>query len=257
MAMTSLREWIHTLELNPKQFKQPHEMSPEEFAAHPASVFHGTYLPDNEVFDLEKRDPSAASGLGQISIKNGWGQDDFLNPVKKIHLGTFQAALDTLVMRSKEHDQEGTVHNYWQTPKEDGSTAELRLPEVVDVTEDVDHETLDNPENVAHYIPGDHYYENQNEDIGQPSFATDEPHRSLASHADYVKAALDRGVPESEVHPRTLAQYKAGTLGKMRIKANVADLMTINQSRLGPLKEAGPRWDYVNSNEEGPKRPEI
>lgn len=245
-----------TMELG-RQFKQPHQMSPEEFAAHPAAVFHGTYLPDSEVLNLEKRDPSAASGLGQVQGVNGWGQHDFLNPVKKIHLGTFQAALDTIVMKSKEHDQEGTVHTFWQTPKVSGKTSEERLYEYFDADPEYSAEDLNNPENVAHYVPGNHYYENQSEDIGNLSFATDEPHKTLASHSDYVKAALDKGIPESEVHPRTLAQYKAGTLGKMRIKANVADLMTRNQKRLGPLKEAGPEIKYLYSDEEAPKRPEI
>ena len=255
--MRSLREWIHTLELNPKQFKQPHEMSPEEFAAHPASVFHGTYLPDEDVFNLEKRDPSPASGLGAIEGRNGWGQRQTFYPVPKIHLGTFQAALDTLVQRSRESNQEGTVHTFWQTPKVDGDTSDLELQDVMDIDPSHDFDYTHNPENVAHFAEGSQYYANQNEDIGNPSFATDEPDQTLASHADYVKAALKSGVPESEVHPRTLAQYKAGTLGKMTIRANVADLMTRNEDKLGPLKNAGPKWDYLNSEEEAPKRPEI
>lgn len=244
------------MELNSKQFKQPHQMSPEEFAAHPAAVFHGTYLPDEKVFNMSNRDPSPASGLGQIQGLNSWGEEDFINPVKKLHLGTFQAALDTLVMKSKEYDQEGTIHTFWQTPKVHGNTSEERLTDYFDADPEYDHEELNNPENVAHYVPGSHYYENQNEDIGKLSFATDEPHKYLASQADYVKAALDSGVPESEIHPRTLKLYKSGELGKMRIKANVADMMTQQEDKLGPLKEAGPKIKYLYSDDPGPKRPQ-
>ena len=240
-----------------RQFKQPHQMSPEEFAAHPAAVFHSTYLPDEDVLDLEKREPHVGQGLGSISITNGWGETDLLKPVKKIHLGTFQAALERGYNTSRNDGKKLTIHTFWQTPKVPGATANERLTDYVDVHPGYDKENVDNPENVAHYIPGGSYYENQSEDLFSASFGTDEPTKHLASQTDYVKAALNRGVPESEIHPRTLAQYKSGNLGKMRMTADTAELMRSHPYKLGPLTEAGPRWSYINSKEEAPKRPEI
>jgi hypothetical protein len=226
-------------------------MSPDEFAAHPAAVFHGTYLPDEDVMDVSNKYPKPASG--EDFYQNG----EFIDGQQKMHLGTFQAALDILEQKKDSNDQEGTVHTFWQTPKIPGSTANLRLKDFFNIDKGPSEEDIENPENVAHFVPGAQYYENQNEDYGNPSFATDEPHNHLTSQADYVKAALDRGVPESEIHPRTLKLYKAGTLGKMKIKARVADLMIQHHTKLGPLNNAGPTWEYLNSKEEAPKRPEI
>lgn len=244
------------MELNSKQFKLPHQMSPEEFAAHPAAVFHSTFLPDTDVFDLSKRDPGVNSALENFKGVDDNGNDLSLSAVKKVHLGTFQAALDALRMRGRTPEQEGTIHSFWQTPKVPGATSEKRIDDYIEPDWDHDKEEIDNPENVAHFIPGSQYYENQNEDEGSPSFATDEPSKHLASHADYVKAALNKGVPESDIHPRTLAQYKAGTLGKMSVNSHVAKLMINHQDKLGPLKKAGPEWEYLYSDEPAPKRPE-
>jgi hypothetical protein len=239
-----------------RQFKQPHQMSPDEFAAHPAAVFHSTYLPDEEVFNLEKRDPSPASGLGRVNITNGWGEKDFLDPVKKIHLGTFQAALERGFNSNEDKNKKLTIHTFWQTPKIPGATAKERLTDYFDVNREHNKDDVANPENVAHYIPGGHYYENQNEDLFSASFATDEPTNHLSSQADYVKAALNSGVPESEIHPRTLAQYKAGTLGKMRMTSDTAELMRSHPYKLGPYTEAGPKWYYIDSDKPAPWKPE-
>jgi len=261
MAMTSLREWTHTLELNSKQFKQPHQMSPEEFAAHPAAVFHGTYLPDEDVFNLDKRNPITSTGDDgppRIRITNPFsGKEEVYEaqPKAKIHLGTFQAALERLYKNVLDTTQQGTVHTFWQTPKISGASVNQEVTKIPGFDKYSFNDP--NPEEVAHYAPGSQYYENQNEDLFSASFATDTPKKVLASQADYVKAALDRGVPESEVHPRTLAQYKSGNLGKMQITSDLAKLMRNNPYKLGPLTEAGPRWNYVNSNEEGPERPKI
>jgi hypothetical protein len=245
-----------------RQFKQPHEMSPDEFAAHPAAIFHSTYLPDDQIFDLSKRFPAPSSGE-PVDVELPDGNSRQIDPKQKIHLGTFQAALDTGIQsygnRTKgQKAKPVTVHTFWQTPKVSGSTAKHTLSmHIPDLTDWSAAKTENDPEAVAHYAAGSQYYSNQNEDTFNPSFATDDPKTYLTSQADYVKAALDRGVPESEIHPRTLKLYKAGTLGKMVLPLKVQKLMRDHEDKLGPLKAAGPKWDYLNSEEEAPKRPEI
>jgi hypothetical protein len=234
-----------------RQFKQPHQMSPDEFAAHPAAIFHGTYLPDEDVMDVTNRRGYPSSG------DNYYENGKPIDVVPKMHLGTFQAALDAVIQNRNSYSDKATIHTYWQTPKVSGATGNLRLSNFFNVDKGPSEEDVNNPENVAHFVPGAHYYENQNEgEIGDPSFATDTPHKYLTSQADYVKAALDRGVPESDIHPRTLKLYKAGTLGKMTMPARVADYMTKYHNKLGPYTNAGPTWDYLNSEEEAPKRSE-
>jgi len=252
-----------------RQFKQPHQMSPEEFAAHPAAVFHGTYLPDEDVLDVTKRNPSPLWMDEDTTVdeyKNGDEKSSYeVTPTQKIHLGTFQAALERTSMSPAanldEHTGNGkpaTVHVFWQTPKVLGSTIDEPLKKYIpNLTEWSEYKTEHEPEATAHYAPGSQYYTNINEDHGSVSFATDNPQQTLASQADYVKAALDRGVPESEIHPRTLKLYKAGTLGKMVIPMSTQKLMIKHKNKLGPLKNAGPKEKYVRSDEPAPKRPEI
>lgn len=229
-------------------------MSPEEFAAHPAAVFHSTYLPDTDLFDLSKRNPSSAGGSFSSN-----GQP--LPVVKKMHLGTLQAALENMMQSAGRPEQYGTIHTFWQVPRVSADTRNLKLSDMYKLDQPVGESPAEaeyhrnNPENVAHYAPGSQYYHNQNEDEGRPSFATDKPLHTLASQEEYVQAALVSGVPESHIHPRTLAQYKAGTLGKMRLNANIAQQMSKHADKLGPLKKAGPNWrDLIES--EGPKKPD-
>ena len=201
------------------QGKLPHQMSPEEFASSPASVFHGTFLPDEKVLDVGIREPASASGA-QVPA------------VKKMHLGTFQAALDAVHERNRQPDQKATIHTFWQTPRVNRIGG--KMPELADP----------NPEDEAHFKSGAMYYANQNEDWGNPSFATETPKKHLKTQAEYVSDALAQG-KESEVHPRTLEQYRKGTLGKMQLNPSQVELMITSRDKLGPLRNAGPQWDYL------------
>ena len=240
-------------------------MSPDEFAAHPAAIFHSTYLPDEDVFNVSKRSPVINSEITSFKGTDKEGNPVTLRPIKKVHLGTFHAALQITGIRNSGDDKPSTIHTFWQTPKVSDSTARKRIanyitpdPKYYKGHEDPEHEELDinHPEAVAHFIPGTQYYENMSEDRWSPSLATDNPQKYLTSQADYVKTALDRGVPESEIHPRTLAQYKAGTLGKMEVTPAVAELMVKHWDKLGPYTHAGPTWTYLSSKDKAPERPE-
>jgi hypothetical protein len=215
-------------ELNETQFKQPHQMSPDEFALHPNAVFHGTWLPDNEIFNMAKRRP-----------QSGYGYP--MTPVAKIHLGTFAAAVHRLHdTRIYGNQKPANIHTFWQTPHVSDFGGAIRA--------------LDNaPEDMAHFLPGPMWYNNQHEDDQNPSFATEEPHHYLKSQADYVQAAIASGKGK-EVHPETMKRYQAGTLGKMRLnKGNLETLYqnlyqpnpAIGRNALGPYEHAGPSWETL------------
>jgi hypothetical protein len=219
------------MELNQSQFKQPHQMSPDEFALHPNAIFHGTWLPDSDVFNLNKRTPES----GDLSFQG-------YETVPKIHLGTFAAALHRLHDTNRPTGSKtATVHTFWQTPHVSDLGGGVRA-------------LNDSPEDMAHYIPGSMWYSNQNEDDQNPSFATEEPQHTLKSQADYVKNALANG-KGSEVHPETLKRYKSGTLGKLKLNNDQVDLMyehlywpvkDTNKYALGAYTKAGPTWDSLN-----------
>lgn len=198
-------------------------MSPDEFALHPNAVFHGTFLPDKDIFNMDKRSP-----------QSGWGHE----VIPKIHLGTFAAALHRLSDTQEPGSSTlGTIHTFWQTPHVDYFGSGMRA---VDST----------PENMAHHLPGPMWYSNQHEDDQNPSFATEEPNHYLKSQADYVQAAIANGKAK-EVHPETMKRYQAGTLGKMRLNNDQIDLLfdnlyhpnkAIGRNALGPYEHAGPNW---------------
>lgn len=231
------------MELNSTQFKQPHQMSPDEFNLHPSAVFHGTWLPDNDVFDLRRRNPTGA----------GWGLNDW-DVYEKVHLGTFRSAVDRMHetirwdpkgtngdVKPRPDHAIGTIHSFWQTPHN------VALGGVMAASDDP------NPEDMAHFMPGSMWYRNQNEDYPNLSFATDEPEDHLKSQADFVKEAIAQGKIK-EVHPETLKRYKAGTLGKMRVTVeNVVNLNsqlyyphpTLKRNTLGAYENAGPSEQNV------------
>lgn len=213
-------------ELNESQFKQPHQMSPDEFALHPNSLFHGTWLPDNKIFDMELRQPESG----------GFGAETF----PKLHLGTFAAALHRLHDTNRPtQGKTATIHTFWQTPHISDFGGGMKAFD-------------DSPENMAHYTPGSMWYANQHEDDGSPSFATEFPGHTLKSQSDFVEDAIRLGRGK-EVHPETMKRYKAGTLGKMRLNNDQVDLMYQNlywplksgRYALGSYTKAGPNWETL------------
>ena len=215
-------------ELNASQFKQPHQMSPDEFALHPNALFHGTWLPDNKIFDMELRKPESGGF--------------FAETFPKLHLGTFAAALHRLhdTNSPTKGSKTATIHTFWQTPHVSDFGGAMKAFE-------------DSPESMAHYTPGTMWYPNEHEDSGSPSFATDLPERTLKSQSDFVDNAIKMGRAK-EVHPETMKRYKAGTLGKMRLNNDQVDLMYQNlywplksgRYALGAYTKAGPTWETLN-----------
>lgn len=167
--------------------KKPHQMTPEEFAAHPYAVFRSTHLPEGQELDTSK------------SFWPGGG----------VHLGTEQAALD----RHRATSFKPNFEDNYETPKAGpkfSSNARLytywHKPEEEHVTKlGVDSEEND-------VTPGTRYYTNKYEDPGNLSMVTTETDR-LKTHSDYVRAAIKRGKGH-EVPGKTMEMYRQGTLGR-------------------------------------------
>ena len=165
--------------------KKPHQMTPEEFAAHPYAVFRSTHLPEGQELDTSK------------SFIPGGG----------IHLGTEQAALDRHRATSfkpafqEQYDTgksrfntDARLYTYWHKPEEEHLT-------------NLGH---DSEENDA--APGTRYYQNEYEDPGKTSLVTTETDR-LKTHADYVRKAIKSGKGH-EVPGKTMEMYRQGALGR-------------------------------------------
>ena len=158
------------------RIKQPHQMSPEEFASHPFAVFHSTHLPAEDV-----RDPHARSSPG-------------------IHLGTDRAAtqrhLVTGLMVSQPYTRNASMHVFHHDPGD----------RVQRTTDNVANEYTGNPSRRKL----NSYYENEHEDKGSLSLVVHDPSRLKSQH-DYVVEAIKQGKGD-EVHPYTMQLYKSGSL---------------------------------------------
>jgi hypothetical protein len=164
-------------------FKEPHQMSPDEFASHPYAVFHSTHLDEPDLFNSEKR-------FGKSSV---------------VHFGTLQAALDRHAITEDPanrgiegrdadlsgHKEDARLHVFWHKPE---SLA-------------VGRDTSKND-----YEPGTRYYRNEVENAGSISLATSE-RDSVKSQHEYVTDAISQGKAH-EVHPATMDMYKRGLLKK-------------------------------------------
>lgn len=169
-----------------KQLK-PHQMTPEQFAAHPYAVFRSTHLPEGQELDTSK------------SFFPGGG----------IHLGTEQAALDRhratsfrpayeeqydSPQTSRRFSSDARLYTYWHKPEQ----------------EHVENLGRDSEENDS--TPGTRYYQNKYEDPGNISLVTTETDR-LKTHADYVRKAIQSGKGH-EVPAKTMEMYRQGALGR-------------------------------------------
>lgn len=206
-----LKPYLPGMENMSESGKAPHEMSPEEFAAHPYAVFHGTTRPEAVLDRYGNRyDPET----GEYQER------------PPMHAGTKRAAVDrvrhTSVTQPKEDDETWStvghpakIYTMWAIPKK----KELGIKYVDELHaggRKIDPDTgLANIETVGHNEDDAAntlgYYRNAAEDARSISTATRAPEQRYKLQSDYVREAVKAG-KENEVHPHTLALYNQGKL---------------------------------------------
>jgi hypothetical protein len=184
-----MSDYLPGLEPGDAVEKQPHQMSPEEFAMHPNSVFHITNRP------YADRSKPLRERLREMNGKP-WN-----TPVNtNFHVGTYRSAIDRHSTGFGSSSLPARLYVGWVNPaveveKSIVSDAQAQTP---------------NPDVNLHPEGKAQPYLNKIEDPGAMSMvlpkATD-----LKTHADFVERALAEG-KEDEVHPQTLAMYRAGAL---------------------------------------------
>lgn len=184
--------------------KQPHEMSPEEFASHPYAVFHSSHLDPKAVqqgvFTSEAiKSPTAP----RVSSKFG----------RAVHMGTEQAAVENhkrsgMNQWLEDYTPTSHIHTFWHIPQEASTGGEI--PVVSDTEANTAWHTTRGGFR-GDDKTGNEYYENATEDKGSPSIAIRDDSR-LRSQADFVRKAISEGRGH-EVHPETMRRYNEGTLG--------------------------------------------
>jgi len=158
-------------------FKEPHQMSPDEFAAHPYAVFSSSHV-DPEKFWTQPR----------------FGGTDVL------HFGTEQSALERHRATSTQPPREGRartkdarMHVFWH------------VPESEDLSVGVDNTAND-------FEPGTRYYQNAVEDTGSLSMASNESEK-FKRQGDYVREAIAAGRGH-EIPAITRGMYEQGLLDR-------------------------------------------
>lgn len=176
-----------------KATPEPHKLSPEQFEAHPYAVFHSTSV-----------DPRAKSAPKDLFHHGPFDESNWQR-----HYGTLQASVDRMVDQGRFNNR---IYSYWHEPDDEGNTDWYngkRIPHVVE-DRDANPEKHFEPSEAWKAAPTSMYYENSVEDPGSISVVSKKP-SAVRSHEDYVGQAIAEG-KEHEVHPRTLALYKAGKL---------------------------------------------
>lgn len=184
------------------QHKQPHQMSPDEFAEHPYAVFHSSH-----------RGPQSVQDLHDFGFtKHEYGS--------AFHFGSEQAAMDrsyATMENSRQgihEDPPSPVHHhvFWYLP----TGYEASAPTVSDEEANKPEYEHEDEHGDTEPINKDYseYYTNAGEDFGSTSVAVRNEHR-LRSHRDFVKQAIAQG-KSHEIHPETMRQYQTGRLGILR-----------------------------------------
>lgn len=190
--------------------KQPHQMSPDEFASHPYAVFHSNHL-----------DPELVQ-QGQFRHQTIYGEpldseshlDEFGHAV---HMGTEQAAMENHLRTANskttyvpDHLRSTTAHHhvFWYVPY---ASETKKVVSDEEANDGYVHEDYLGEGGVSFPKDRSEYYRNDVEDPGHVSLAVRNEHR-LRSQSDFVKQAIFQGRGH-EVHPETMRQYQAGTLG--------------------------------------------
>jgi hypothetical protein len=188
--------------LSPSEYSvpdEPHKLSPEAFEAHPYAVFHGSHYGPMEL-------------NSQSLNTNG----KFIR-----HYGTLHSAIERLSHSLYKGSSTGTNHiySYWNVPTSENFTKDNQLDTIDDNGANIAHKAYTDtraPENSDEQKlsedlskKGSMYYTNSVEDPDSLSLVSI---NKLKTQSDYVREAIAQG-RENEVHPRTRAEYYAGTLG--------------------------------------------
>jgi hypothetical protein len=170
------------------KIKQPHQMSPEEFASHPFAVFHTTHLPTEKVLDADSRfDPGIHLGTDIAASQR--------------HLVTGNKSMTSLTNGKivEPHTQPATMHVFHHDPGE-------KLNRIVSDA------AANNRGGSIEKQKRNVYYNNSYEDRGNLSLVVHDTSRLKSQH-DFVSKAISEG-KEGEVHPYTLKLYNSGSLKK-------------------------------------------
>lgn len=187
-----VQPYLPGMEPHPSEVKQPHQMSPEEFANHPLALFHST---------------TGRSNLHERRL-----------PTQPMHLGTRQAALHRRAIGGSA----GELYTFHDEPVIEGPESVSPKVTLQDAT--TNHlygraRRLLGPSQVeesrklpsADRAPVSGYYTNLVEHPGSISVVRTHPTSELVSHHEAVRRAISDG-KESEVHPVTLRLYHEGAL---------------------------------------------
>jgi len=176
------------------KIKQPHQMSPEEFASHPFAVFHTTHLPTEKVLDAGSRfDPGIHLGTDIAASQR--------HLVTGKQLITSGQSLHKSLTSSKNEKitQPATMHVFHHDPGE-------KLNRIVsDAAANKRGGSIEKQKRNV-------YYNNSHEDAGNLSLVVHDTSRLKSQH-DFVSKAISEG-KEGEVHPYTLKLYNSGSLKK-------------------------------------------
>jgi len=170
------------------KIKQPHQMSPEEFASHPFAVFHTTHLPTEKVLDAGSRfDPGIHLGTDIAASQR--------------HLVTGNKSMTSFTNGKivEPHTQPATMHVFHHDPGE-------KLNRIVSDA------AANNRGGSIEKQKRNVYYNNSYEDRGNLSLVVHDTSRLKSQH-DFVSKAISEG-KEGEVHPYTLKLYNSGSLKK-------------------------------------------
>lgn len=181
------------MEPHPSEVKQPHQMSPEEFAEHPLAVYHSTALAGNL---HERRHAATPMHLGtRRAAEHRRANVGYPGELFTFHdVPSFSGPAETLDPKVTLRD--ATAHQLHSRARRlvgpERAEQDLALPSA-------DHA----------YLSG--HYTNLVEHPGSISAVRTFPANEIMSHHEAVRRALDAG-KESEVHPVTLKMYREGKL---------------------------------------------
>jgi hypothetical protein len=188
-----------------QRVKQPHQMTPDEFAAHPYAVFHSTDESPEFLNHWGNGAPAQFEGRNYGTFRR--------------HYGTEQASHQIFAGKMVNDDEvRPRIYTYWHEPKPSQVFAgsDVERPELQGLTDDAANEMPRDEHDVADMKVMERnkggYYKNEHEDEGSISYVSLEP-KGVKSQADYVTQAIAKG-KEHEVHPITLGLYRAGQLSQ-------------------------------------------
>ena len=196
--------------------KAPHEMSPEEFAAHPYAVFHGTTSPDS-VTDRRHEKLDVNTGELRPAVMHAGTKQ---SAVDRIRHKYFLTSFDPETALSDRQGNPAKVYTMWAIPKKKEIGVNYADSLATNHDDPYPHDIYTGRPSIEIIgRTGDDknkslgYYRNEAEDKGSVSLGTRRPDVRFKLQAEYVKEAIDAG-KENEVHPRTLALYKQGHLSE-------------------------------------------